>query len=229
VAFRGSVHLHDAEDKAHWKVVDGELGGRLLQYRVGAGLVTVLSDIGFIGNDEIGKRDHALLLALLAGGERRAWLLYSSDMPSLATLVWQKAPYLVTSVLLLCGLWLWRLTRRTGPLLASDALARRNLMEHLEAAAGYAWRVDRAQAMLRASRERLDRAWRRRCPALAWVDRQARCGWIAERTGLTSEAVEQALYGEVEGAQAFIEASAIQQELAASLRRGGPQTRWEGK
>ena len=220
VALAGARHLYDAEERAHWWVED-EQGDRLLQYRIGDGLITVLSDNGFLGNDEIGKRDHALFLALLAGDQRRAWLLYSSDMPSLLQLLWQKAPYLVISFLVLCGLSLWRLTRRTGPLLLTEVNGRRNLMEHLDAAAGYAWRVDRAKAMVQASREGLETAWRRRLPGLGRADRQSRCAVIAERTGLAPRAVEQALYGDIASEQAFIRTSAIQQKLAVGLNRAG--------
>jgi hypothetical protein len=226
VAFSGSAYLSDAEQTAHWWVED-EPGDRLLQYRIGDGLITVLSDNSFLGNDEIGKRDHALFLALLVGNDRRAWLLYSSDMPSLAVLLWHKAPYLVVSFLLLCGLWLWRLTRRSGPLLVPQSTARRNLLEHLDAAAGYAWRVDRAQAMLRASREGLETAWRRRFPGLGGADRHTRCAWIAEHTGLAPRAVDQALYGDIQGEQEFIRTSAMQQKLAAALNRAGGDTRRE--
>jgi len=59
---------------------------------------------------------------------------------------------------------------------------------------------------------------------LGRADLQTRCAVIAERTGLTPRAVEQALYGDSEGEQGFIRTSAIQQKLAVGLKRAGGET-----
>jgi hypothetical protein len=93
--------------------------------------LTVLSDDGFFANDAIDRWDHALFLAQLARGHERAWLLYSSEMPSLIRLLWRHAPQLLVCSLLLLGLSLWRMGLRTGPLLDSGFASRRNLLEHL--------------------------------------------------------------------------------------------------
>ena len=194
-----------------------EEDGYLLRYSIGEGRLTVLSDHWIFTNNQIGNQDHALFLAELVDGHKRAWLLYSSNMPSLIVLLWQNAPQLLISCLLLLSLILWRMMLRTGPMLENREETRRNLMEHLDAAAGYAWRTDQARGMFEGTRRVLDQAWRRRHLILGRLDRRARCAWIAERTGLTPGEVETALYGDYSGEQEFIGVSAVQQQLTWML------------
>ena len=212
VAFQNGRWLEETTDLADW-AVEGEEGAHLLQFRIGQGRLTVLSDHQYLVNDHIGEQDHALFLALLTEGERRVWFLYSSRMPSLFTLLWRAAPYLMLSALALIGLWLWSQTLRTGPLLRRETRVRRNLLEHLDAAANYAWQTDRAGGMFQASQKVLEQGWRRRHPGLDRLEQRQRCEKIAELAGIAGPAVEAALYGRVDKEQAFIRASAVQQEL----------------
>ncbi len=217
VTFDAARVLEETTALADWAVEAEEEGAHLLQFGIGRGLLTVLSDHHFLLNDHIGEQDHALFLALLTQGEGRAWLLYSSRMPSLFTLVWRAVPYLVLSLLVLAALWLWSLTLRTGPLLRPETRVRRNLLEHLDAAADYAWQTDRAAAMLTRSQKALDQAWRRRHPALDRMGRRERCERIAERAGVAAVAVAAALYGRADKEQVFIRTSAVQQRLLARI------------
>ncbi len=217
VAFNPRRQLFDRLGHADW-TAESDQGSHLLQYAVGRGKVTVLSDLQPFSNQSIGEHDHALLLALLAGEQRRAWLLYSSAMPSLPVLLWRHVPGLVISLLTLVGLLVWSLTRRSGPLRSAEQPARRNLMEHLGAVGRYLWRVDRAAGTFRQSQLALEQAWQRRHPVLGTLPQRGRCEWIAAYTGLSPGAVEQALYGDYQGEQGFIQVTITQQRLTAQLR-----------
>ncbi len=199
---------------------DDDGGGYLLRYPLGKGQVTVLSDNRFLTNDAIGEYDHALLLALLAEGQKRAWILYSSNPPSLIALVWHSAPQLVISGLLLSLLLIWHLTLRSGPLLSRERAGRPSLREHLRAVAGYHWRTDRARQLFGSSRQATEQEWRRRHPMLERLDRKRRCEWIAERTGLAPAEVEQALYGEYRDRSEFTRVTELLQRLAGGRRTG---------
>ncbi len=220
VAFQSSRMLEESGELAD-RAVEGDEGAHLLQFEIGQGLLTVLSDHRFLLNDHIGELDHALFLALLTEGERRVWLLYSSRMPSLFSLLWRAAPFLVLSALALGAFWLWSLTLRSGPLLPRETRVRRNLLEHLDAAANYAWQTDRAVGMFRGSQRILEQAWRQRYPALDRLEREQRCARIAELAGLAAPMVETALYGRVDNEQGFIRASAVQQQLLARISAVG--------
>lgn len=217
VAFSRKRVLHDSHGRAEWWV-ESVLGAHLLRFRVGSGHITVLSDNGFLGNEQIGEHDHALFLARLAEGQPRAWLLYSSNMPSLLQLLWRHAGELVLSLVCLVLLLVWRLTRRSGPLLPEHGETRRNLLEHLAAVGHYLWRNDHGEAGFHRTQGALEQAWRRRHPVLETLDRTARCRWIAQHTGMSERAVREALYGEMAGEQRFIQLTAAQQRLAARLR-----------
>ncbi len=220
VAFQASRVLEEFGDLAD-RAVDGDEGAHVLQFDVGQGRLTVLSDHRFLLNDHIGEFDHALFLALLTEDKRRVWLLYSSRMPSLFSLLWRAAPFLVLSVLALSVFWLWSLTLGSGPLLPRQTRVRRNLLEHLDAAASYAWQTDRAVSMFQGSQKVLEQAWRRRYPILGRLERAERCARIAELVGLAAPMVETALYGRVEKEQEFIEASAVQQKLLSRISVAG--------
>jgi hypothetical protein len=209
--------LIDRDGQADWGGAGEELG-YLLQFEMGRGRLTVLSDDRFLTNDAIDRLDHALFLAQLAQGYDKAWLLYSSKMPSLIRLLWNSAPQLLVGGLVLLLLLLWSMGMRTGPLLCRGWTPRRNLMEHLDAAARYAWRMDGARLMCVTSQQGLEQAWRRRHLILGRMNQRQRCEWIAARAGLTPGEVETALYGRPSGEKEFTDVSAVQQRLAARLR-----------
>lgn len=184
VAFNRHRRLFDRLGHADW-AAGTEPDGHLLQYRLGRGKITVMSDLQPFSNRSIGEHDHALLLALLAGEQHHAWLLYSSAMPPLPLLLWRHAPGLVIALLTLGLLLVWSLTRRSGPVRSAEQPARRNLMEHLGAVGRYLWRIDRAVGTFRQSQQALERAWRRRHPVLEPMQQNGRCEWIAEYAGLS--------------------------------------------
>lgn len=138
-------------------------GIQFIQYRVGKGTVTVLTDISLWSNGKIGCHDHAYLLWSLTGGGS-VWLLYHADMPSLAALLWRAAPLPLLLGALLLPMWLWRRGRRFGPMLAPVARQRRRLMEHLRAASLHHWRRGHHDELVRQLRQSIVQAMRHRAP-----------------------------------------------------------------
>lgn len=214
--FDSSRTLLDSANSAI-RIIDGVYGPHLLQYQVEDGLLSILSDNRLFTNDEIGEHDHALLLAQLVGQTEQAWLLYSSNMPSLLTLLWRNTPYLVLSLLLLALLALWRATERSGPQLAKEGDARRSLLEHLEAAANFTWRSDRSAELFQAAQKGIEQRWHRRHLALGAMEPKERCIWIAEQSGLKPEQIESALYHPITSEQDLVAISKIQQNLLTAL------------
>jgi len=211
-------YLEDSDDQASAGVVLGE-GYGLLQYEVGEGLVTVLADNTFLTNRRIGDEDHALALALLVGigPKGKVWLVHDVVMPSLLDLVWQYASHALVALLVLVLLWLWQLSARLGPLLPPLQAPRRDISEHLAASANYLWRLDRAQALFRHNRQRIEQAWLGKHYVLRAMPPAERCQWIAARSGLTPQAVERALYADYAAESDFIELSSYLQVLRTAL------------
>jgi hypothetical protein len=216
VAFDPQRSLQLEQARPDWRVPAAG-GYHLLRFRHGAGTVTLLSDNRFFSNTEIDEQDHALLLARLVGDAPRCWLLYSTQMPSLLELTWKHAPYLLVSVCLTLSVLLWWLTNRSGPLLVQTRSQRRDLLEHLQAAGEFLWQQDRAAGLQTQTRRQIEKRWRRSHPRLSRLDRQARCEWLAQRTDLDPEAIDQALYRQQTDERGLIRASAILQRLDLAL------------
>lgn len=222
-SFLSDRYLKDTQDSASVIVGNGD-HFNLLEYTLGDGTVTVLSDLSLFTNADIGKHDHAYLLYQLMAGPGKAWIFYSADMPSLLALLWKKAPYLTMLSLFLLMMAGWRMLMRSGPRLKPQYEDRRNLLEHIDATAIYSWRIDKAHQLFSDNRKAIEQAWRRRHPQLGNMTQNERCQWIGEKTGISASAVERTLYSEIANEQDFIRASAVMQQLAAIInQRAGPE------
>jgi hypothetical protein len=220
VGFLPRYYLEDLYGQARGAVAAADRL-RLLQYRVGEGLLTVTSDNRFLTNSAIGHHDHALFFALLAdwGGEGKVWLLYDSAMPWLGAILWREAPLAVISALCLIGAFLWHLGGRLGPTLPAPTPGRRDLLAHLQASADLFWRTgvgDRLSAM---TRERIEQSWLRRYPTLRRLDGDARAAWIGNRAGMTPTEVKRGLYPGDVAADTLAE-GALLQRLCSALAAG---------
>jgi len=218
VAFDRALYLEDTAGAADRRI-DGEHGAHLLSWRRGAGRITLLSDDGFMRNERIGLHDHAWFLSHLLRDQQQVWLLVDASVPPLTTWLWRQAPGMVVSVVLLGLIMLWRAARTHGPRLRAGDRVRRNIIEHLGAAAAYAWRRDRGRGLLDGSRQAVESVWNRRYPGLRQMARQDRCEWIAERTGLTRAEVAATMFEEPEDEQSLVRVSNLQQQLIG--RDGG--------
>lgn len=216
--FLADRYLHDAEGRAEVAVGVGSMAN-LLRFSVESGAITVLSDIDLFTNDFIGEYDHAYLFARLVDTPGKVWIFYSADMPSLLALLWQRMPYLlliVITFLLLAG---WHMMLNSGPKLHAQYDSRRNLLEHLEATANYSWRIDKARQLFTDNRHAVEQAWRRRHPQLTTMNKHECCEWISEKTGMTANAIERTLYGDIATEQDFIRATAVLQRLATRVNQ----------
>ncbi|MGD8912909.1 MAG: DUF4350 domain-containing protein [Candidatus Thiodiazotropha sp.] len=182
----------DSEDADFISPDDGF--AHLLRFPWGEGSVIILSDNDFLTNHRIGDKDHALLLAYLAGDADRAWLLYDSQMPSLVSFTWHHAPYLLISLALLGIVAVRRLQYTTGPLLRPHMTRHRDLLEHLQASAEFAWRHNPSVGLLEAARKEVEKRWLTSHPVLQQMDQKARCDWLAKQTGLSAGSIDRALY-----------------------------------
>ena len=190
-----TVHQVPAEGRRH-----------LIEIPVGAGRLTVVSDLEFLTNERIGEQDHALALAHLAapraGG--KVWLLYAPRVPWLVVLLWQAAPGALAAAGLTLLVWAWSLGARLGPRVPPPGRARRDLLEHLDAAAAFLWRHDRAAALAAGVRQAVLERWQRRRPDLRHRPSAEQAAVLAAATGLTPESVTAALATAAHDPQGFV-------------------------
>ena len=184
IRFTGAPLLEDTNQRAarriggsHWLIPGASSGDAplatgtrkekkgawLLDYDVGAGRVTVLSDMKIFTNQAIGHYDHAFFLSRLLIDAPHVWLLYSSKATPLPTLLWRMAPFFWVSCLILLLLGCWRLQQRSGTLLGvPGATTNRDFMAHIEGAGHFCWCQDKLASTIAANRHDLLAAWSER-------------------------------------------------------------------
>ncbi len=170
-------------------------GSHLLTIERGDGFVTALTDEFFLRNGRIGELDHAELTVRLArmGGRRGpVWIVLGEEWPGLWSQAREHAAPAVVGLAALVLAWLWRASRRFGPLLPPPAPERRRWLEHLEAVGRHHWREDRGRFLLERMRARLEQLFEQRHPVWASLPRPRRIARIAEISGLSEEEVARA-------------------------------------
>ncbi len=220
--FPAYSYLEATERQPDWRITDSRQDGDcLLRFGIGAGTLTVLSSMEIFTNDRIGSLDHAFLLAWLVRHNHKTWLLYSSNMEGIFTLLRHHQPgfFLALGVALVLLAWSWQF--RIGPLRREDRLERRNLLAHIEASGRFAWRLDRAASLIAANREHALRRWAARCAGRPGVTPDA--GQIAARSGMTRTVVEWALFRKVGDEQECVQAARCLQKLDRADREGNQE------
>ncbi|TWE05466.1 uncharacterized protein DUF4350 [Pseudomonas sp. AG1028] len=162
IDFDTDFHLYDANNLAHVWANSGE-ATHLLQIYHGDGLISIVSDAWVWQNENLGNYDNAWLLWYLSQ-DSAVTLVYNADRDSLLTLLQRHfAPALLALALLLV-LTLWHVGQRRGPLLQPQPVSRRQLQEHLRAAADFLLRQSGQQRLLGNLQQDILRRARRRHP-----------------------------------------------------------------
>ncbi len=128
-------------------------GAWLLQYQLGKGKVTVLSEMFLFTNSYIGDYDHAYLLSWLTRDAASIWLLYSSEIDSFLTILWKKAPQFWIAFFILILLIIWRMQMQSGTQKQPALDERHNIMYHIDATAQYNWRTNTFSSMVNHNRK----------------------------------------------------------------------------
>ncbi|HEX2826499.1 MAG TPA: DUF4350 domain-containing protein [Burkholderiales bacterium] len=198
----------------------------LLQFDHGAGSVTVLPSLGFMGNTAIGQPDHAAfawaLLGLGAGAAPRVTRVFVAprfERPSLLAWLFDEALGAVIAAAALLALWLARAIPRFGPIVSAHEGARRRLLDHLRATGRFQWSARAAPRLLAAAREECLANIARARPALAYLDAAERSARFAELAGLPRADVELALTGDAATPRHFVTAIATLQAIEEKLAR----------
>jgi|GEM_PF-1250345 len=229
----GSYHISYRE-KADKKRKDNnsiknKKGDWLLQYKVGKGKITVLSENTLFTNQAIGKYDHAFLLSWLLQDDKTVRLLYSSNTKGLPVLVWEKMPLFWVSLSVILVLLIWRLQKRGGSLLQPEMEEQLNILTHIDASGTFSWRTNSARTIIAANRKAVLKRWAER--KLGYKQdqdtRQLSAATLAAKTGFPEKDVFNAFRIRVESEQDLIKTSRALQEIHKRLH-GGESTRHDG-
>ncbi|MDM3871367.1 DUF4350 domain-containing protein [Porticoccus sp. W117] len=218
--------------------VSSETSTYLLAVPHGKGWVMMTTDLEFMRNPReytywensepsIHQRDHAFMLSWLVESVNTVWMVRGVDAEPITKLIWQHGRHAVIALLVLLLFWLWWLYNRFGPLRASVTPERRNILEHLQMSAVFAWRQDRAQKLFSDTRHDIELLLRRKHPQIANLPVAERSAKLADllagnsrsenKCHLTIEQITRALHHDWQGEREFIELTHLLQQIRKTL------------
>ncbi|MCG8668531.1 MAG: DUF4350 domain-containing protein [Pseudomonadales bacterium] len=189
VQFGTYVHLEDISGNA--LAFEGKYPNTILQYPIGDGMITTITNYRLWTNGNIGWYDHAFFLWLLVGNSNRTWFVFDKDSDSLLTLIERHFMEFFVSAALLLAFWLWYRAKRFGPIVAEPEKARRSLMEHLNANARFNWRHQQMDTLIKGQREEIKLHYSRRHGN--YQSQAAMVATLAKASQLSNDEVEWAL------------------------------------
>lgn len=193
----------------------------LLHYAWGRGQITVLGDLRFLRNWQIGKPDHAELIWALVQryqAQGPVYLATRMEVPTLWQWLTESAWMALLSAALLIALWLWHIIPRFGGLLTPARSERRDLLQHLAAIGRSVWREGGLAHWLAVVRQPLQQRLALRHPHLKQMETGRQHAALAEMTHCTSNEIRSALTpGQARTAKEFTRAMQILQSLEHRL------------
>ena len=177
-----------------WSLSNG-YGFQMLRVNIGKGSVAVIACECLLGNKSLLRGDHARIvfdsIPLRLGDH--VDILNPISAESLLALLWRLAAAAIVCGLAAIGLTIWRNLPRFGRIAAPPPPLRRSLAEQIRATARFAWRTRRLASLRRAERQALTQSACRRLAFYERMDAGRRIGALAERTGLDSGVLRDAL------------------------------------
>jgi len=196
----------DASDAAYrpfsWS--SSNYGIHMMQFEIGGGLLTVISDPGIWTSYRIDRHDHAYLLWLLSSTEGTFATLRSVLRESIIDLILRNARELLIAAGLLILLWIWHRGYRFGRILPRDSTRRRALGEHFSSVSHYLWHRRNGDYLVAPLRQQVLRRASLALAGFAAADPPRQYELLAEYSDLSPEAVARAF-----GVDNFNEASFV--------------------
>ncbi len=170
-----------------------EAGESFMQFSVGKGEITVVSDASIWDSHQLGRLDHGLLLHALGFDQGRCLLLYGTAMPSIMRLAWTKFPEFISVAAAAIVFWLWRKAVRVGPVRVVDPSIRRSIIDAIQGLANYKHKRRRFALIVEPVIADIFRLANRQIAGFAQADSAAKIALISAHSGLPLNSVQQAL------------------------------------
>jgi len=169
-----------------------EYGVHMMQFEVGNGLLTIISDPGIWTSYQIDQYDHAYLLWLLSSDEGNFAILRSVLRDSIWVLMRQNASEVLIAAGLLILIWIWRTGYRFGRLVPRNLSYARALGEHFSSVSHYLWHRRQGRYLVEPLRTRVLRRASLKLGEFGQVDQARQFELIGERCDLNPEAIAHA-------------------------------------
>lgn len=214
--YKQSADIPEGLKPSYW--VANQAGVQFVQFLVGDGLLTVLSEGSIWRSSDIAKVDHAYLLSILMDHDKKGLLLYGLQMPSLLSILVSTMPEFMMAAALLLLMWLLHKSRRFGPVRQVEAGTRRSLDEHIIACGELLWHARKGQEIMIDIRDVMLRRIKAENPEFQRLEDREQIDWIGEKCQLTDKEVRRALYDEnINSETYFYRAIALIQKIGNKL------------
>jgi hypothetical protein len=172
-----------------------DYGIHMMQFDVGEGLLTIISDPTIWTSSRIGDYDHAYLLWVLSSENGDFAILHPALRDSIWELMSSNAPELLIALALSIILWLWYLGHRFGRIVPRDTDSGRALSEHFSATANYLWHRKASDKLIEPVRQQILRRASIVLPEFAGAsnDPQRQLQLISQHCGIEVASVDIAL------------------------------------
>ncbi len=213
-------HILDSEsDSGHkpfsWSY--SEHGIHMLQFEVGSGLLTIISDPGIWTSYHIDQYDHAYLLWLLSSGEGNFAILRSVLRDSIWVLMGRNATELLIAAGLLILIWIWRAGYRFGRMVPNDLSQSRALGEYFSSISHYLWHRRQGVHLVEPLRARVMRRASLTLGEFSRVDQARQFELIAQRCDLNPEAIARAFDSADFNEASFVQTVRLLKRIEQSL------------
>ena len=194
-----------------------DVGIHLIQFDVGDGLLTIVSDPGIWSSAKINAYDHAYLLWVLSSTDGEFAFLRSIRRESLWALISSNAYEFLIALAVFTALCLWYLGHRFGRIVPPGNNKRRALGEHFSATANYLWHRKAIDTLLRPLRQQIFRRAHIAIPEFARASTDTRLKLIAERCNLDRHTVSQILQVDKLNETTFVHTVKLLKQIEQSL------------
>ncbi|MBC7793177.1 MAG: hypothetical protein H7Z43_05690 [Clostridia bacterium] len=161
-----------------WQVPGEGDGSYVVREPWGIGTITILTSSYFLMNHVIGEVDHAELawsLLKTTGNAGPVWVVYGVDAPALMSTIAKNWWQVLAALALIAIAVVWRFLPRVGAPIAPLPMARREVLEHVEASGRFLVDHSASHVLLESVQKQARKKLLRRFPQLAALpDREKR-------------------------------------------------------
>jgi hypothetical protein len=211
--------LDSESDTSHqpfsWSYSD--YGVHMMQFEVGSGLLTIISDPGIWTSYRIDQYDHAYLLWLLSSGEGNFAILRSVLRDSIWILIARNASELLIALGLIILAWIWHTGYRFGRLMPRDLQRSRALGEYFSSISHYLWHRRHGEYLVAPLRQRVLRRASLTLAEFSRAGQQQQAELIAAQCDLNPVSVTRALNRDDFNETSFVQTVRLLKHIEQSL------------
>jgi len=198
-----------------WSVSDS--GVHMMQFEVGSGLLTIVSDPNIWNSYQIDLYDHAYLLWLLSSEEGNFAILRSVVRDSIWTLMKRNASEFLIAAGLLILVWIWRMGYRFGRLVPRDLSRTRAMGEHFSSVSHYLWHRRYGSYLIKPLRQQVLRSASLTLPEFSRADSVRQNELLAERCELNTATISRAFSEQEFNETSFVQTVRLLKRIEQSL------------